>query len=805
MANKRITDLTETSALTDTDFLAIDNASSTTRKVSYQNLGTAVSNSTAMTTALNNKQDKLTFDSTPTDLSTNPVYSGGVYTALSTKKNVQTAVTDPTASGDALAFIDSISQNTNGEISVTKKNVSIDSTPTDNSANAVQSGGVKSALDNKVDKDGDKVLSTEDYTTAEKTKLGALPNADTLNADLANKQDASTAVRSVNGNLPTNGEVTLNAEDIPAEGVGDETVSGNPIVISDAMASVAKSLSVDLEPVQDLHGFDHPWVGGSGKNLLPMTVDDIKTRNTSGTWSGNAYTKNGITFALITDDGGNITGISVNGTASGGNSTITLFSNASALSDGTYILTGGVSSDIGLFVYNNGNYHTSTGGAVQFTVSSPSSLYAAISVNNGTAVTNQVMYPMIRLATETDASFAPYSNICPIYPHTQAEVQRTGKNLLQVTASSSTVLGVTFTVNADGSVNANGTVTGEGNINFLLGYVRLDQQANLVLNGAPSGSSLSSYYLAALNEGLTQQIGADTGSGANIGLQQAIAVRIRMLNGATADNVLFKPMIRLASETDATFEPYHGQSAVMPFGQDVYGCHADFSGKVTVTHRAYDITGNETVAVLSASQYAYGFRLAFSCAIPSFDEVPDAYCSDFETKSRGGLVNRGEVGMALASGNTCCFIVPGIESQADFVTWFQNKYSSGNPVQVVCELLNPIELSLTPAQLTLLQGTNILTADGTINLTYLGSMASNIQAEIDEFESGLNNVIGSIAFIENQVAKTSHSIGDYVILNGIFCKVIAAISSGETLSFGTNIQPTTIGAELRAIWAQISA
>lgn len=39
------------------------------------------------------------------------------------KKNMQTAVADPTASGNAAAFIDSISQNENGEITVTKKNV----------------------------------------------------------------------------------------------------------------------------------------------------------------------------------------------------------------------------------------------------------------------------------------------------------------------------------------------------------------------------------------------------------------------------------------------------------------------------------------------------------------------------------------------------------------------------------------------------------------------------------------------------------------------------------------------------------
>ena len=38
-------------------------------------------------------------------------------------KTTQTAVSDPTADGNAAAFIDSISQNANGEITVTKKNV----------------------------------------------------------------------------------------------------------------------------------------------------------------------------------------------------------------------------------------------------------------------------------------------------------------------------------------------------------------------------------------------------------------------------------------------------------------------------------------------------------------------------------------------------------------------------------------------------------------------------------------------------------------------------------------------------------
>ena len=80
-------------------------------------------------TALDNKQDKLTFDKNPTQNSKKPVESGGVYTALSGKQ-------------DALTFDDS---------------------PTQNSDNPVKSGGVYTALGNKQDK---LTAATGDFTPA---------------------------------------------------------------------------------------------------------------------------------------------------------------------------------------------------------------------------------------------------------------------------------------------------------------------------------------------------------------------------------------------------------------------------------------------------------------------------------------------------------------------------------------------------------------------------------------------------------------------------------------------------------------
>jgi len=53
-------------------------------------------------------------------------------------------------------------------------NTGIDTVPAENSDNLITSGAVNTALQNKVDKVAGKQLSTEDFTTAEKTKLAGI-------------------------------------------------------------------------------------------------------------------------------------------------------------------------------------------------------------------------------------------------------------------------------------------------------------------------------------------------------------------------------------------------------------------------------------------------------------------------------------------------------------------------------------------------------------------------------------------------------------------------------------------------------
>lgn len=115
------------------------------------------------------------------------VWTGSAWEELGNEgsyKVVQTAVSDPSASGNATAFIDSISQDTNGKITVTKKNVNFPATLPANGGNA-------DTVDNK--------HAADFATAAQGTKAdNAVPNTRKIN------------------NKALSSDITLNASDVGA-------------------------------------------------------------------------------------------------------------------------------------------------------------------------------------------------------------------------------------------------------------------------------------------------------------------------------------------------------------------------------------------------------------------------------------------------------------------------------------------------------------------------------------------------------------------------------------------------------------
>ena len=206
-----------------------------------------------------------------------------------------------------------------------------------------------------------------------------------------------------------------------------KSASGSIITITDGADNTPlKSAVVNIEPVQDLHGYDYPWPAGGGKNLVD-TAGRTTTTNSGQEDYTHIYTE-GCT--------GVINGDAVTATITGAWSKLRYKFDTSKLSNGqTYTFSALFSNPDAqtlLVGYNNGSWHTSTSStatsvrlSVTFTFSSSwTSLILGCMVNNTAQNTDkQVVAKEVQLEVGSSAtSYAPYSNICPISGWSEVKV-----------------------------------------------------------------------------------------------------------------------------------------------------------------------------------------------------------------------------------------------------------------------------------------------------------------------------------------------------------------------------------------------
>ncbi len=226
----------------------------------------------------------------------------------------------------------------------------------------------------------------------------------------------------------------LSASDIPTIDVPlFKSLTGNPVTISDAVGENAKCAKATLEPIQDLHGYDHPWAGGAGKNLLPMIVDRIKAINTFAAWNGNTITNGGVSVTILTDTDNNVIGFNVNGTSTG-IFYLRLTPDNFVLPAGTYALSC-VGNNQNIYAYNDGHGLNSYNDKTE-TFDSEANYKFYIRIASGVTFNNLVVKPMLE-AGSVVSTFEPYSNICPISGRTQVEI--TNKDSEDVEQASVTV------------------------------------------------------------------------------------------------------------------------------------------------------------------------------------------------------------------------------------------------------------------------------------------------------------------------------------------------------------------------------
>lgn len=648
---------------------------------------------------------------------------------------------------------------------------------------------------------------------------------------LSGKQNNLSATKDANNDVTFLGNVIDGAGNVLSEvSALEQSASGNPIIVN-AQPVDAKELSVELEPIQDLHGYDHPWAGGAGKNKFnPENVLDsyfndstpitsfFKTRtiyapcktSTQYTISKSAGARFVVAYTKTTPANGvEVYGVTINNTAS----SITITTGA----DAEYIVA---------FVWHE-DYDTLT--AAQ--------MIATCQIEEGSTAT----------------SYAPYSNICPISGRTETSVWADSKykapinwnQLMQNGNFASTSGWAVFQGSATLTANNNvlEIVASTENISIASYFVQSGQEPNghkyLItadIKASVSGMAADSTYgqtpfsgeisttwstksvikvpanQGACFVGLRINTNANTGT---VYMRNVNVVDLTQLFGTTIADYIYSLEQATAGAGVAWFKnlfykdyyPYNAgeetcvgavngdpyRHITISFGQTVYGARINFKTGEGIVDRALATFDGSSDENWDVSNDRFRCRSLPNEAIDNAAAV-NGISNEYNVYSANELYGNRQTAnwIGCAVSKTEFLIVDNVKfankDLSEFKTWL-----ASNPVQICYKLATPITLTLTPSMLKLLEGYNYITADGDMQLVYIPeSVLEEAQEYTDSVSSGKvdNSVVGTVE--NGTTASKAYAVGAHFTRNKKFCTAIASIASGATLTLNTNYVEGTI-------------
>lgn len=355
------------------------------------------------------------------------------------------------------------------------------------------------------------------------------------------------------------------------------------------------------------------------------------------------------------------------------------------------------------------------------------------------------------------------TNIRPISGRTGMTVTRCGRNLGKITLSSiadadigegsytASELTFSFTKVSDNGVSeivVNGTptarVTSMLNRNLLVHI----PPGRYILSGCPSGGALNKYRLTCWDNTANVTVASDFGSGATFELVGGHNVNFAIdisasMAGETISNLVFKPMIRPASDSNDAYEPYNGTSFPITWETEagtVYGGTLDVvSGVLTVGWR-YVTFSADTMQLngpLSSYSNAYVYRnqTLGGLIVPNeTDDITEAVCnmlpSISRTQAAGSTNNIGIFQYHSGSNNELRLSFP----REDAYNTVEKVYALG--VTCAIPLKEPTTYQLTPTEVrTLLGGNTIYTDAGDVSVEYIADTKLYIDNKIAELQA----------------------------------------------------------------------
>lgn len=506
-----------------------------------------------------------------------------------------------------------------------------------------------------------------------------------------------------------------------------ETASGKIASFDDGSDNQPiRSLVANIEPVQDLHGYDYPWpAGGKGNYFNYDAWKSVSIDKGTAVFENNGVSLTATENDAYTQGGSALYPEQARIPVSEGE-TITLAWEETSNAAGTvYIFPdGGVSGAVSA---NNAYYKK-----VSYTVASGVS-YVTLRFGVASAGTT-ISYKNIQVVRGTTVpTWQPYSNICPISGHTGANIKKTGKNILQTSTAYGDSSGVTFRGNNNYTVAIDGTSTGSypqialyGTTKKLIPVGTTVTLSHKVHN-APVGSAVYLYvYERDSSTSLTNLASyRSTESGVTFTVQYPyqLIIVVAQGNGLTYTDCTIEYQIEVGStatsiDTESSFSNIDVSWETE--AGTVYGGTLDVTnGVLTVTMAMVDLG---TLTWLKSSSgngrfYCNAQSLHYKYAISTV-----MICSSYKFDGIGGYADyygaNGTIRYYFTVGTTESrelYITDG--SKANMTASEFTLAMSG--VQLIYELATPITYQLTPQELDTLLGTNNIWTDvGTVDVEY---------------------------------------------------------------------------------------
>ena len=591
-------------------------------------------------------------------------------------------VTQHVAYGTVVSTIKTYGQDGTEVTSQVCNGIVVDSALSDSSTNPVQNKVVKSAIDEK------STVAISD-TLATGTTLANITIDGTTTAIKGSDIEVDEELSPTSTNPVENKAIYDALNNL----LPSKIVSGNPIAISDASGFNAKALTVSMNPIQDLHGYDHPWAGGVGKNkfspvdYLNPSANLSATKNADG--SVRIYGTPSSTWSAVSD----LTDCAL----PAGQYTFSIQS-VIAYNIYTNCYVGGTNTNRIITAGNTSITFTVTG-----TIDNIRLMISGMTVNTPVDITIKPM-----LTSGTDTVFAPYSNICPISGRTEASVTRTGKNKAPIndfTVIRGTV--ETFSPNLPSgtySISFNATRTGSDSRASSCRLI-YDDDTNYEFSFSPSGTVKKENITATkpIKSLYMYSIGGSYSDSGNFTLTIS---NFQIEEGSTATE----------------YEPYQTpETHTKEFGQTVYGGWLNLNSGVLTIDRGIVDLGDFTWAKYTSADD--GRFLATTVVSPLGVDSADTLCEIYKgalfSEPSGKVANTIGINTSATSVNGRILICDPTETDPASL---KTKITGS---KLCYKLATPTTIQLSPEALTLLKGLNVISTDGdNMELKYSVSLDS---------------------------------------------------------------------------------